>query len=161
MLRLKPLNDSDITEIRNWPPYPGDMEQMDYALRQGGWLDECRSSPDTLLFAAEKGDDLVGFTILSRTGLADAEFRIAVRADRTGLGLGEGMTVRTLQVGFAEHGLSHIHLIVRKNNNRGISLYRRLGFVDQGECRKEIRGVPVDFWLMAISCEEFTRKYGE
>jgi diamine N-acetyltransferase len=52
-------------------------------------------------------------------------------------------------------GLSRIHLIVRKNNVRGIKLYQRLGFVDRGECQKVIQGTPVDFRLMDICREEY------
>jgi nicotinamidase-related amidase len=133
------------------------MAQMDYLLRENGWLEECLSRPDTYLYAAEDGDDLVGFTVLAKSGAAQAEFRIALRADRTGLGLGAGITVETLRIGFEVHGFSKIHLIVRKNNRRGISLYRRIGFTDSGERQKEIAGAPVDFWLMGIDREGFTR----
>lgn len=158
MLTLRALRESDVTQIKGWPPYPGDMEQMDYALREKGWLEECESRPDAFIYAVEDGDDLIGFTILLKTDAAEAEFRIALRADKTGLGLGKSVTFQTLQIGFEDHGFSRIHLIVRKNNNRGIRLYQRVGFADSGECRKEIQETPVDFRLMEISREEFTRR---
>lgn len=156
---LRALREDDVVRIKEWPPYGGDMAQMDYALRDKGWLDECRSRPDAFIYAVEDGDDLIGFTILEKTGTADAEFRIALRPDRTGLGLGEDSTLRTLQIGFGEHRFSRIHLIVRENNSRGIRLYQRIGFVDRGECRREIQGVLVDFRLMEMSREEFTRMH--
>ncbi len=124
---------------------------MDYALREKGWLEECRSRPDAYVYAVEDGDELIGFTMLLKTDAAEAEFRIALRADKTGLGLGESITFLTLQMGFEEHGFCRIHLIVRKNNSRGIKLYQRIGFVDCGECCKEIQGVPVDFRQMDIA----------
>lgn len=154
---LRALREDDVAGVNGWPPYPGDMAQMDYALREEGWLDECRARPDAFVYAVEEGDDLIGFTILLRTGAAEAEFRIALRPDKTGIGIGEGITRQTLQIGFEEHRFSRIHLIVRKNNGRGIRLYQRVGFVDRGECRREIQGVPVDFRLMEISREEFAR----
>lgn len=153
MIRLRPLTDEDIAAIRRWPPYPADMAQMDYAVREGGWLDEYRAVAEAFLYAADYDGDLVGFTILARTGSGEAEFRIALRSDRTGLGLGEEITGQTLQRGFAEHALSRIHLIVRTNNERGIRLYRRIGFTDRGECRREIRGTPVVFRVMEIDRE--------
>ena len=156
MMRLRSLSGSDINQIGQWPPYPGDMEQMDYALREKGWLDEFWQKPDTSCYAVEEDGDLIGFTILAKTGEKDTEFRIALRADKTGLGLGESITCMTLQKGFDDLGLHRIHLIVRKNNVRGIKLYQRLGFVDRGECQKEIQGTPVDFWLMDIYREEYT-----
>ncbi len=160
MLSLRPLQESDVKKIRRWPPYPGDMAQMDYALRKDGWLDEYPSRPDAFLYAAEEEKDLVGFVILASTGDGEAEFRIALRADRTGLGLGAEITFRTMEIGFGEHGFSRIHLIVRKNNGRGIGLYRRMGFTDRGECQRDIRGVPVEFRRMETSREGFSRSRG-
>lgn len=158
---LRPLLDADVEEIRGWPAYPTDMAQMDYALRKGGWLEECRSRPDVSVYAVEDGDGLIAFTILAKTGTAEAEFRIALRADKTGVGLGEGITAQTLVIGFEEHRFSRIHLIARKNNRRGIGLYRRIGFVEQGECRKDIQGTPVDFLVMDIHRKEFITRRRE
>ena len=157
MLRIRPLQSSDIDIIKRWPPYVGDMEQMDFALREGGWLDEFRLRPGTFAYVAEQDAEPVAFTMLARTDVAEAEFRIAVRADRTGLGLGEGVVILTLRRGFHEHLLSRIHLIVRKNNGRAIRLYRRVGFSEQGECKREVRGQGVAFWRMGIEREEFAR----
>ena len=154
MISLRELRDADVALIRQWPAYPGDMEQMDFALREDGWLDELRAKEGVALYAATDGDELIGFTILVGTGALEAEFRIALRADKTGLGLGETISSLTLQKGFEGSGLSRIHLIVRKNNTRGISLYRRLGFADCGECRKEIRGAWVSFLKMEIGKEQ-------
>jgi nicotinamidase-related amidase/RimJ/RimL family protein N-acetyltransferase len=155
MIRLRELREKDAGEIRVWPPYPGDMAQMDYALRDEGWLEECRAKPDTVLYGADAGGELIGFTILEKTGAAEAEFRIALRADRTGQGLGGTVTLRTLQEGFMRQGFETIHLVVRKNNLRGIRLYERLGFREKGECRRTIRGESVDFFLMEIGQREF------
>ncbi|ACM20422.1 acetyltransferase and amidohydrolase, putative [Geotalea daltonii FRC-32] len=157
MAELRALGESDLTQIKNWPPYPGDMAQMDYALREEGWLDECLTKGEAFAYAVEEGDQLIGFTILRKTGAAEAEFRIALRADKTGLGFGGNITLQTLRIGFEKHGFSRIHLIVRKNNSRGIKLYQRIGFVDRGECRQEILGNPVDFRLMDISSEEIAQ----
>ena len=156
-LKLRALTEDDAFRIGQWPPYTGDMEQMDYALREKGWLEEYRDKADVFLYAVEDGDELIGFTVLRKTAVAEAEFRIALRADKTGLGLGENITSRTLQIGFGEHRFSRIHLIVRKNNFRGIRLYERIGFVDSGDCRKEIQGNSIEFRLMKISSEEFTQ----
>jgi RimJ/RimL family protein N-acetyltransferase len=155
---MRLLNPSDVAEIESWPPYQGDMAQMDYALRSEGWLKECLSMPDVSLYAAEDGDDLVGFTILNRTGAEEAEFRIALRADKTGMGLGEGITLETLRIGFQDKNFSRIYLIVRKNNIRGINLYRRLGFVSCGECRKQIEGAIIDFWVMDIDTKQLKKE---
>lgn len=155
MIRLRELRDCDAAQIRQWPPYSADMEQLDYALRENGWLEECRLQPDTARYAVEDDGELIGFTLLAMTGKAEAEFRIALRADKTGLGLGKRITRLTLQEGFERQGLARIHLIVRKNNVRGIRLYLRLGFADRGECRKAIQGDLVEFRAMEIGRREF------
>lgn len=151
MIRLREMTDADTAQIHHWPVYPGDMEQMDYALREEGWLDEMKTSPEVALYSATDGDDLIGFSILARTGAGEAEFRIALRADKTGQSLGETISLLTLRNGFHELGLTRIHLVVRQNNHRGINLYQRLGFTECGACQKLIRGNAVDFLLMEIT----------
>jgi RimJ/RimL family protein N-acetyltransferase len=155
MITLRPLTADDITAIAAWPPYDGDMAQMDYALRTGGWLAEQGSNPAARLFAAELDGELVAFTLLVAMAPGDAEIRIAIRSDRTGRGLGGEVMASTMVAGFREPGLERIHLIVRKNNSRGIALYRRLGFRFCGELRKPIQGVEVDFHCMEMVREEF------
>jgi RimJ/RimL family protein N-acetyltransferase len=155
MARLRELREDDVARIRQWPVYAEDMAQMDYALRENGWLEECGDLPETVFYGVEEHDELIGFSLLSKTAGRDAEFRIALRADSTGRGLGRIVTFLTLQAGFSALGLDRIHLIVRKNNARGISLYRRMGFGDAGECRKTTNGSLVDFWVMAIGREDF------
>lgn len=160
MVRLRRLHEADVAQIRRWPPYTGDLAPMDYALRAGGWLDEFRAGPHTSLYAADDDGGLVGFSLLHRTGEGAAEFRLALRPDRTGQGLGAALTLRTLAIGFTAQGLGRIQLIVRKNNHRGLGLYRRLGFTEQGECRKDIQGESVAFWRMEIGQELFFRLHG-
>ena len=152
---LRPLTDEDRAVIRRWPSYPDDMAQMDYAVRENGWLDEFRSRPDACIYAVYEGTELIGFTLLARTGADEAEVRIAIRPDRTGRGLGGDIMGQTLRTGFQTLGLSRIHLIVRTNNLRGIRLYRRLGFVEQGAVRKAIQGVMVEFIRMGLDRADF------
>lgn len=148
MLQLKKAEEPDIATIKQWPPYPPEFDELDYALREGGWLDEFRGKPGTTYYAAKEGSDLVGFTLLSRTSEKEAEFRIALRADKLGHGLGGTITTLTLQKGFEELGLERIHLIVRKSNPRAKKLYERLGFTLAGDCVKEIHGKMVEFYSM-------------
>ncbi|MBI1865452.1 MAG: GNAT family N-acetyltransferase [Nitrospirae bacterium] len=146
--------------IKNWPPYPPEFEDLDYALRSNGWLIEYWNKPNTWCFAVEQSGDLVAFTILSETGDAEAEFRIALRADRTGQGLGGVITNKTLAKGFAEIGLTRVHLIVRKDNPRAIRLYARLGFAERGECYKRINGKQAHFLIMDLLKESYPTTKG-
>jgi RimJ/RimL family protein N-acetyltransferase len=161
MLTLRPLDRDDFIEITSWPAYGDDMAQMDYALRSGGWLAEWADRPETHLFGAELDGELIAFTMLVLTAPCDAELRIAIRGDMTGRGLGAEIMTQTLASGFRDLGLDRIHLIVRKNNHRGISLYRRLGFYHRGEVSKPIQGVLVEFHLMDLGKDEFLRSRTE
>jgi RimJ/RimL family protein N-acetyltransferase len=151
MIKLRTLNAADVATIQNWPPYPPEFEDLDYALRSNGWLAEYRDRPDTWIYIAEQAGEIIAFTTLARTGDTEAEFRIALRADTLGQGLGETITVMTLAKGFSELKLACIHLIARKNNPRAIRLYQRLGFTEHGECMMNINGKQVDFLHMEIA----------
>jgi RimJ/RimL family protein N-acetyltransferase len=158
MIQLRNLVQGDIDAIRDWPPYPREFEDLDYALRNRGWLVEFRNKPDTWCFAVEQSGELIAFTILCKTGKDAAEFRIALRADRIGQGLGGTITTTTLAKGFTEIGLSRIHLIVRKNNPKAIRLYARLGFSERGECFKSINGKQAHFLIMDLLKESYSAK---
>jgi len=140
----------DVATIAGWPAYPPEFEDLDYSLRNQGWLAEYSQRPNTWIFAVEQSGRLIAFTILSKTRDTEAEFRIALRADVIGQGLGGIITTETLAKGFGEIGLSRIHLIVRKNNPRAIRLYRRLGFTERGECWKVINEKCVHFLEMDV-----------
>ena len=89
------------------------------------------------------------------TAPTEAEFRIALRGDKAGQGLGRIITDNTLAIGFNEIGLERIHLIVRKNNPRAIGLYRKIKFVSCGECRKTVNNKPAAFLMMSILKNDF------
>ena len=40
MIELRELRDEDIAIIKAWPLYPEEFSDLDYSLRDGGWLDE-------------------------------------------------------------------------------------------------------------------------
>lgn len=155
LIHIRNLVPDDIAVIRGWAPYQSEFEDLDYALRENGWLTEFWNKPDTWCFAVEQADDLIAFSILSRTGETEAEFRIALRVDRTGQGYGRAITAMTLAKGFTEIGLSRINLIVRTHNLRAIRLYTRLGFTEQGECFKSINRKQTHFLIMELRRESY------
>ena len=150
MIKLRGLKEGDLILIGQWPPYPAIFSELDYTLREKGWLQEYFKRENTFCFIAEEKGMPVGFSILSKTGEGEAEFRIALRGDRTGKGLGGLIASMTLEKGFKELGFSKIHLIVRKTNAIAIKLYQKLGFIRSGECCKNIQGKQVEFVEMEI-----------
>jgi diamine N-acetyltransferase len=161
MLSLRPVEKEDIARISEWPAYPPDFHELDYALRADGWLAEFRSRLGARCYVAQENGEAIGFSILSRESQGAAEFRIALRLDKIGHGYGARISLETLAKGFADMRLSTIHLIVRKNNPRAIQLYRKLGFLETGECVREIQGKCVEFISMVIDRHTWLTQHGE
>ncbi|MBS1191950.1 MAG: putative acetyltransferase and amidohydrolase [Rhodocyclaceae bacterium] len=160
MIRLRPLRAEDGLAIHGWPAYPPEFNELDYALREEGWIAEFQDQPGTRLYAVEQGDELAALAILAGTGTDEAEFRLALHPERLGRGLGGVVAARVLEVGFGAIGLGRIHLVVRKNNERAIRLYRRLGFVLQGECRQTVNHQATDFFVMDVLRPDWARTCG-
>ena len=150
MIRLLTMSDAHVAVIKRWPPYPPAFAELDYALRDDGWLTEFYGRPHNCCEVALACGDLIGFTMLLKTREDEAEYRIALRADQVGRGHGMAITRMVLERAFAEMGLSRIHLIVRKANPRARRLYEKLGFCAVGESIVAIQGEPVAFIEMDI-----------
>lgn len=150
MITLRKPDSSDLIKIHHWPAYPPEFEELDYALRENGWLAEFHNKPDARLYIAEQAGEIIAFSLLAKTGKVEAEFRIALHADHIGQGLGKIITSMTLHEGFSTMNLSRIKLIVRQSNTRAISLYHNIGFKTYSECNKIVDGKRVSFWDMTI-----------
>ncbi len=147
-ISFRKFNLSDQAKIQAWPPYPPEFAELDYALRSNGWLAEFRDKPDANIYIAEQNQKIVAFSLLAKTATAEAEFRIAVRPDNIGRGIGRIFTSLTLEEGISKINLSRIHLIARKNNARAIGLYKQLGFRECGDCVKTANHKTVQFLMM-------------
>jgi RimJ/RimL family protein N-acetyltransferase len=155
MMILRPLRNEDIPRIKAWPQYPPEFADLDYCLRDGGWLDEYRGKPGTEILVAVEMGAATGFTLISRNGSGCAEFRIALHPGWIGKGMGRIILRRTLEYCFADMSISQIRLIVRKNNLRAQKLYTSFHFRPTGECVEEIAGKPVQFFTMEIDRRTF------
>jgi ribosomal protein S18 acetylase RimI-like enzyme len=153
MVELRLITEEDFAEIETWPPYEREFEQMDYALRHGGWLDEYANRAETWIYVAESDKQRVGFTLLSVTAGKEAEFRIAVHPQWTGMGFGRQIARAILKIGFLNLKMDRIYLIVRKNNYPAMELYESLGFKRTGESTHLIQGHPIEFFDMDVTME--------
>jgi diamine N-acetyltransferase len=89
MLMLRMLKPEDIRIIKSCPPYPPEFADLNYALRDGGWLDQYSTKTGTEIMVAEEQGELVGFSLISKDDEDCAELRIAVHPDKLGLGPGK------------------------------------------------------------------------
>ena len=147
-IMLRPATAHDKIAIAQWPAYPAEFSELDYALRANGWLDEFQGKADTWIYAAELDKALVAFTLLAITGKQEAEFRIALHPHYLGRGLGRAITLNTLELGFRDKTLKRIHLIVRKDHARAIKLYADIGFCEFECCIQTVNGKSVEFHRM-------------
>ena len=159
-MKLREINEQNIAIIKFWPAYPEEFKDLDYALRDSGWIDEYQGKDSTRIYITEESGIAIGFTILSKDSATSrqAEFRIALNPDYLGQGFGKKLIRMALEKGFQELGLQRIYLIVRKNNPRARRLYENCGFLETGECRKEIQGIMVTLFEMALKKETFERR---
>jgi RimJ/RimL family protein N-acetyltransferase len=154
MISMRSLNSSDLIKIHHWPAYPPEFQELDYALRENGWLAEFHGKPDAWIYVAEQAGEIIAFSLLARDdfhlerGLFERP--IALRADKLGQGLGRTITSMTLQQGFSTMNFSRIDLIVRTSNPRAIHLYQQIGFKTCSECEKTVNGKRVNFLAMSI-----------
>lgn len=155
MIALREFRDNDVPVIKNWPPYPRDCTDLDYALRDNGWIDEYRAKPGTEILVATDGGIIAGFSVLEREPDRRAEFRIALHPEKLGQGIGKTIALLVLAHGFSDPGIDVIRLIVRKNNPRAQRLYASLKFRGTGECIEEVHGKTVDFYKMEIDRDTF------
>ncbi len=159
-MKLREMNEQDIAVIKSWRAYPEEFKDLDYALREMGWIDQFSSKEGTKIYTGEENGVIIGFTILSKENDADskAEFRIALNPDMLGQGIGKRLAKITLEEGFREWGLHEIYLIVRKNNRRARTLYEHIGFQYSGESCREICGAMVDLFEMTLDEEAFEKE---
>ncbi|MDD4651437.1 MAG: GNAT family protein [Methanothrix sp.] len=156
---LREIVAQDAAIIQSWPAYPEEFQDLDYALREAGWISEYLRKEGARIYMAEEHGSIIGFTIISLEDAygksSRAEFRIALHPHMLGQGDGKKLALMTIKKGFEELGLDRIYLIVRKSNPRARMLYQHCGFRDTIERRKEVNGVEVDFFEMELGKEDF------
>ena len=86
-------------------PVPEEFSDLDYSLRNGGWLDEYPYKDRAELLTATDNEIIVGFSVLAREPGNRAEFRIALHPEKLGQGLGRKIALLTLAHGFSDPGI--------------------------------------------------------
>ncbi len=126
------------------------------------WVDFHRGCKDEILWiiAEKQTDACVGhvglYKIDHRVRCADFAIMIGDKS-AWGEGLGTDCTKFALDYGFNELNLNRITLTVLQTNPRAISLYRKIGFKDEGVLRQAMYkgGRYIDLILMGILRNEY------
>lgn len=147
MIALSPLKDEDVKIIKTWPPYPQEFSELDYAIRDGGWLDSRENSDYLSIHINEK---LIGFIGMSGIKENEADILIAMHADYICKGYGSSAMKMAIEYYFRKYNLSKITLVVRKTNHIAKHVYEKLGFKDFGESTYNMQGKLIEFWNMYI-----------
>ena len=155
MIVLSIIEKTDILDVAEWPEYTGVHAQMNYAIKENGWLDSYCNNSNNYCYIAKSDGIRIGFSLLILNSSYEAEFRIIIHPDFIGSGYGGKIIRKTLQIGFSDHKLKAINLIVRKNNSIAKRLYLKHGFILSGEKREIIQDQYIDFYVMKIVKENF------
>lgn len=150
MIILKEMTNEHIQLIKKWSEYPPEFKELDYALRDGGWLD----SNFYRAFSAIEEDIVIGFTTLWKED-ENISVAIALHCDKIGKGLGHIVLCETLQICFSKYGCKNVYLDVRKSNIRAKRLYEKIGFRVVNEHVMEVNAQQVPFYKMVIEKDAF------
>jgi RimJ/RimL family protein N-acetyltransferase len=109
---------------------------------------------------AEDDGTLIGHAFLERMPLAAlhhvARLTVVVHPGQTARGVGAALVQHLQHWANAQHDVYKIELLVRSTNTRALSLYRRLGFIEEGRLKGRVRlpdGQLVDDVTMAWFAE--------
>jgi putative acetyltransferase len=133
-----PADENEAIELwrRTWAEhYP----RIDFDARVPWWRERWRSElvPNTRIVLANIDSMLVGFvTVDPKTGYLD---QIVVGPEHWGGGIAAALLNEAKRL--SPGGLT---LLVNKDNDRAIAFYRKHGFVDDGEDRNPVSGIPVN-----------------
>ena len=132
-----PADENEAIELwrRTWTEhYP----HIDFDARVPWWRERWRKElvPNARIMLANIDSVLVGFvTVNAMTGYLD---QIVVAPEHWGGGIAAALLDEAKRL--SPGGLS---LLVNKDNDRAIAFYRKHGFVDDGEDKNPVSGIPV------------------
>ena len=169
-VELRPLEPSDIEAMA---PFFGDVEEIYYYLpdtllprnltQLHTMMDEWNDGKTNFVFACRHRDETIGLVTLSDldpvAGNAEVGIMIAGRAYR-GHGLASDAMKLVLDYAFGELRLHRICACVAPANFSSISLFKRLGFVEEGRMREVMRRGQgfVDLLLFGLLEDEYRKR---
>jgi RimJ/RimL family protein N-acetyltransferase len=125
-----------------------------------GWIKSLNENPQELLLVAEAEDKIVGtldFHIAKRRRLSHSgSLGMSVQPGWRNCGVGNALLESLLQWARSVPEIEKINLNVRADNDRGIALYKKHGFVQTG-CAKDAVKLGQFNFVDELSMEVFVR----
>lgn len=170
MYRLRELERKDLSEINKWR---NDIEvinclgapfrYINYEVDEK-WFDAYMCNRNNCVRCAivdEVNDDIVGLVSLTNVDFIrrSAVFHIMIgKSENRGKGIGSFATKEMLHHAFENMNLNRVELEALSNNARAISMYKKIGFVEEGVKRQAVykNGEYVDMTLFSILQREYS-----
>ena len=168
---IRELNKDDFIKINAWRNDPSIIDHLGSPFRyvapsiDQAWLESYLSNRNNNIRLAICHEDsgIVGAAYLLNINWVsrNAEFAIWIgEKAHQGKGLGRFIAHKVLTHAFNDMNLHRIYLTLLLNNERALSLYKRIGFREEGVHREAIykNGSYMDMIQMSILKEEFVSK---
>lgn len=169
-INLRPMNLSDIQHYNKWSN-DYDVVQYTYPIIKTFSMDETKdfyekvtkaTNSKTLMIEDALKKQPIGITSLINIDQVNrnAEFIIDIgEKGYWGKGIGRSVTEDMMDLAFETYGLNRLSLRVFSFNTRAISLYKSLGFVEEGRTRQAINRYDKwhDIVHMGILCSEYNK----
>ncbi|RSL30974.1 N-acetyltransferase [Salibacterium salarium] len=163
---LRSFETEDIKELHRWSNDPVSIsmagrvpltyEQME------NHVETKRKNGDLLLAVENKENILIGWVFLQNIEYAHgrASIGILLAPEARGKGYGKNVMEQMITIGFNQLRLNKIYLTTRGTNEQAIGLYKKLGFIVEGQLRKHayIEGNYYDTYFMGILASEWKQK---
>jgi diamine N-acetyltransferase len=168
---LREIQRSDLSDLNRWRNDKNLVQFLGSSFRfinyeiDEKWYDSylsMRSNNIRLAICESVSNKLIGVVYLLQIDWVNrsGEYGIQIgESDYQGSGVGYQATLRILEHAFYDLNLNRVHLSVLENNEKAISLYKKIGFVEEGKLRKAVykNGQYIDLIYMAILKEEIKR----
>ncbi|WP_413288379.1 N-acetyltransferase family protein [Bdellovibrio sp. HCB337] len=134
-----------------WAQFPGHLISKPHELKQEKFEQriEALRSGGGLYIVAEKDQQLVGHAFLEQMGLENIahtyRLTIVVHPNRTSQGVGKALMSRLTAWAKKNPTALKIELLVRSSNERAISLYKKMGFEEEGRFKNRVRISETEF----------------
>ena len=169
--RIRPLSMDDLDNIMSWVNDPEVVGRYAYFTKpfskeqEEEWLKQKLNSKTDFFYAIENADGIyIGNCAIEKIHWPAKHGRLSITiGNKAERGNGHGFRAINLLLyrAFNAHELHKIYLLVAIDNQRGINLFKKCGFVEEGRLKDHyiIEGKFIDMYSMRILDGEFREKH--